>query len=114
MKKKTGLVVLLIAVFCLWLGIASAGELTNYWITDSDRNPLYQIWQEGDWWYYYESEEGSTLYQYRGSETAVTLPDAFDGKPIINFLSQATRNFESITVPGSISVIPDEIGRAHV
>ena len=106
MKKKIGIAALLIAVCSLWLGFASAGEKIYSWVTDSEGNE-YQCWQEGAWLYYYESEDGSTLLQYSGSETTVTLPAAFDGKPVIKILPQATNNIVNAIIPGEMAVLPE-------
>ena len=106
MKKKIGIAALLIAVCSLWLGFASAGEKIYSWVTDSEGNE-YQCWQEGAWLYYYESEDGSTLLQYSGSETTVTLPAAFDGKPVIKILHQATNNIVNAIIPGEMAVLPE-------
>ena len=109
MKRKIGIVVLLIVVLGLWLGIASAGEKIQSWVTDANGNPLYQIWQGDDWLYYYESEDGNPiLLQFNdATETTVTLPVAFDGKPVTKILSQATRNIVHAIIPGGMSVLPE-------
>ena len=105
--KKVLAATLLVLALVLAAGLASAGSKLG---TTTIDGVTYDIYSEGDWYYYPVNNESVTLFQYNGSATVITLPSAFDGLPVTSALNQAIKStFTKVTVPASFGTIPAQL-----
>ena len=68
MKKRLGVLLVLVLALAIWCGVASAGKTNSYF--EGENGEKIFIYATGDWQYYFMNGE-AYLYRYTGTSSSI-------------------------------------------